>query len=104
MPVVTKEYMGVHWRRLSARPLERKLAFAWQEENKESHLFKTLMDGEYTDRDMLVACTVIQWLGSDSGQWFLDRALKGGDLSKTQKVRRLSIRKLVRRWRGRSKV
>lgn len=71
--------------RFKQNPLEKKIAFNWNEINTDiygnldgSGVLDYLMaentnhpNGEVTDRDRMVAATVIQWLGSPVGQSFL---------------------------------
>lgn len=75
--------------RYKDNPLEKAFAVAWQEANDESipgrghPTLAYLMDREgrgtpqppLTDRDWLIACTVVQWLGSPVGQGFLKHVL-----------------------------
>lgn len=88
-----KEARGLHTGRLSQNPIERALSDGWAEEvvsvspiNK-----NTLLDGLLelqgrennrplgyaTERDHVIAATVVQWLGSPVGFYFLQRALEG---------------------------
>ena len=75
---------GKNANRLEANPVEKKFAEAWDEMNDLSRQgsLGTLnwllaedpnwaKDGEVTPRDRMVAATVIQWLGSPVGQYFL---------------------------------
>jgi len=73
--------------RLSSNPLEKLFAESWDEINTASPgrrdgygtLDYLLAEdpnrpcGEVTDRDRVVAATVVQWLGSPVGQSFLDQ-------------------------------
>jgi hypothetical protein len=80
---VKKRHRGMHFDRTKKEPLERAFAVAWQELNETSrHSTLEYMfaednnrprDGEVSERDQLVANTVIQWLGSPVGQCFLGR-------------------------------
>jgi len=80
---VKKRHRGMHFNRTKREPLERALAVAWQQQ-QEAHETSTInyllakdnhpRDGEVSDRDRLVAATVIQWLGSNVGQRFLAEA------------------------------
>jgi hypothetical protein len=69
-------------RGLSANPEEQRFAEAWARENAEhsGHTLAYLLDPnsgtkgrprEPTDREHVVAATVVQWLGSPCGQGFL---------------------------------
>ena len=74
--------------RLAENPLEKKFAEAWDEMNDLSRqgslgtLNWLLAEDpnwpkdEVTHRDRMVAATVIQWLGSHVGQYFLEQVLK----------------------------
>jgi hypothetical protein len=75
--------------RYADNPLEKAFAVAWQEANNEERpglvraTLAYLMDKSnrgmpvppLTDRDWLVANTVVQWLGSPVGQGFLEHIL-----------------------------
>ena len=77
---------GLHQYRFKQNPLEEQFALAWEEKNLNLHgqedgrgtLDYLLADdpnqpcGEVTERDRIVAATVIQWLGSPVGQGFID--------------------------------
>ena len=71
---------GISQHRFKQNPLERIFAELWDELNdRTGHGILEYMlakkvnkpDGEVTDRDKIVAATVIQWLGSPVGQAFL---------------------------------
>lgn len=75
---------GLKQYRFGQNPLERRLAEAWEEANTRGEgkdLIEWLMgDGaepatDVTDRDRLVAATLVQWLGSPVGQSFLSQVL-----------------------------
>lgn len=84
---VQKKWQGVSPHRYESNPQEEALALAWQEANTKyrhstlAYLLSSDNRGERTvsDRDRLVACTIIQWLGSPVGQAFLYDA--GNDVS-----------------------
>jgi len=62
--------------RIKRNPLEGRFADAWRS-RQDSGLFEYLMGdgthrGEITERDEMVAATIIQWLGSPVGQAFLE--------------------------------
>ena len=84
---------GKNANRLEANPVEKKFAEAWDEMNDLSRQgsLGTLnwllaedpnwpKDGEVTPRDRMVAATVIQWLGSNLGQYFLGQIKKSTSL------------------------
>jgi hypothetical protein len=79
---VKKLYQGMSFNRTKREPLERALAIAWQESQERSHTLEYLLSGganrrvDVSDRDHLVAATIIQWLGSPVGQAFLEDAKK----------------------------
>lgn len=76
---------GKNIHRFKQNPLEQDFAEAWEEINTDSYgklNGKCALDyllaknpneprGEVTDRDRMVAATVIQWIGSPVGQSFL---------------------------------
>jgi len=73
---------GMHQNRFAKNFLEKVYAKAWEEINLDDHdhgILEYLLaennsrpqHGEVTDRDRVVAATVIQWLGSAVGQSFL---------------------------------
>jgi len=66
--------------RLRDNPVERKYHDAWKRENEQGDLLAWLLgDGAHkgtpTERDAMVAATVVQWLGSPVGQNFVSRVL-----------------------------
>lgn len=76
---------GLSINRFKANPLEYEFALAWEAINTDEvgHLNgrgtldymlspSNRPNGEVTDRDRVVAATVIQWLGSPVGQSFLE--------------------------------
>lgn len=76
---------GLNQRRCKQNPLEKLFAESWNEINTDNHgnlngkgcldylMTKNINNplGEVSDRDRIVAATVIQWLGSPVGQSFL---------------------------------
>jgi len=79
-----KAYKGMHTWRFKDNPLEKRFAQQWQECNSSpttefrtlGYLFSKENQLEFvSERDALVAATVIQWLGSPVGTWFLADAL-----------------------------
>ena len=77
---------GMHQYRFKQNPMEEIFAKAWEERDTDPSgradgrgtLDYLLAEnpneprGEVSDRDRIVAATVIQWLGSPVGQYFLD--------------------------------
>jgi len=77
---------GMHQYRFKQNPMEEIFAKAWEERSTDpsgmadgrdtlDYLLAENPDkpcGEVSDRDRIVAATVIQWLGSPVGQYFLD--------------------------------
>ena len=70
---------GLHANRLRdpLHRLERLFAERWQRENtltsgRPRVLLDYLLNGEVSERDAVVAATVVQWLGSEIGQYFLE--------------------------------
>ena len=74
---------GLNQHRFKQNPLERIFAELWEEINERNRIGYGILDymlaettnmpnGEVTDRDRIVAATVIQWLGSPVGQAFLN--------------------------------
>jgi predicted kinase len=76
---MTLEHKGLHTCRFSDNPLEKRFADAWRNVNSGNHcLLDYLLAkdnnrpcGEVTERDAVVAATIIQWLGSPVGQAFI---------------------------------
>ena len=78
---------GLHAARYGREPEERRFANAWNDINNPpdetgEHTLKYLLTPpeehvsspvQPTDRDYLVAATVVQWLGSPVGQFFLQQ-------------------------------
>lgn len=94
---------GLHQYRFKDNPLEEVFAKAWENENTakggaiEGHGYLDYLlaedcnrpAGEVTDRDRVVAATVIQWLGSPIGQCFIKDCLSASQkFKKDQKCRR----------------
>ena len=70
---------GLHQYRFKDNPLEKAYAEQWEKDNKEGRILDYLLakdpnypKDEVTDRDIEVAATVIQWLGSPCGQSFVE--------------------------------
>lgn len=84
------KHKGKSLHRLKDNPEEKRFARAWEEMCDRSHLEYLLGDGkdpaqDVTERDALVAATVIQWLGSPVGRGFLEEL--GYTKSKSQWIR-----------------
>ena len=88
MSKIKEQFQGMSPRRYAGNPLEKAFALAWQEANDEvpgrghatlAYLMDKHNRGEpnppLSERDWLVACTVIQWLGSPVGQNFVEHVL-----------------------------
>ncbi len=88
---MTKQFIGVSAHRYKSNPLEEAFAGKWEEENSGPGRSRTTLDylmdpnnrGEpspcISERDWLVASTLIQWLGSPVGSNFLINVLSGPD-------------------------
>jgi len=86
---IKNQFLGISEHRLDREPLEKRFAEAWQRLNDTSNsgrgksTLDYLMDKDsrgvpdppLTDRDWLVASTVIQWLGSPVGQCFISEVI-----------------------------
>lgn len=77
------EHKGLNQHRFNDNPLEKVFAEKWNEFNTSGHTLEYLLSPSnrresttMTDRDSIVAATVIQWLGSPVGQSFLRQAIK----------------------------
>lgn len=76
---MNSKFNGAHVYRLKSNPKEQAFADAWQEQNQYRHtmLEQLLSDdggktpAQVSDRDEMIAATVIQWLGSPVGSCFL---------------------------------
>lgn len=74
------KHTGLHTYRFKDNPLERKFHDAWKRKQENGHILEYLMgDGSrraaVTERDEIVAATVVQWLGSPVGKHFLETVL-----------------------------
>lgn len=72
------KHIGKHASRLKQNQNNsREAAFAeeWLREQEEGHLLASLMNEQITERDAMVAATVIQWLGSNVGMSFLENVI-----------------------------
>ena len=79
---IKKKFQGFNNHRLDREALERRFAKAWQAMNdKDRSTLAYLLShdqhfpAEPSERDWLVANTVIQWLGSSVGRSFLEDVL-----------------------------
>lgn len=75
-----KIHMGVSTHRFLDNPEERRFALAWERMDRDGRTLAYLLDPKHgvggflpdpSDRDYLVAATMMQWLGSPVGQGFL---------------------------------
>lgn len=78
------KHKGMHTYRLKGEPLEAAYADAWQRMNDVGHVLDYMLSTDNkrvcpSDRDVLVAATVIQWLGSPVGSSFVRDVLSGMD-------------------------
>ena len=69
---MVKGNKGLYWSRTKYERAERDLALLWNEEQRAGGT----RFAEFSPRDRVVAATVIQWLGSQCGAWFLGQALE----------------------------
>jgi hypothetical protein len=69
------ENEGIFKGRIPYNKRERAFAEQWEIENKQSRTLDKLTLAS-TDRDIEVAATIIQWLGSNVGMAFLSAAMK----------------------------
>lgn len=88
---------GLHTHRLRDNPAEERFAAQWRKEQEGGRLLQYLMTPpgedqrfpfETTQRDEVVAATVIQWLGSPVGQKFLRDC---GWVAHAQRLRELEV-------------
>lgn len=73
-------HIGLKPHRFADNPTEKAFSDAWKRENDQGQLLEWLMgDGNHrapvTERDEIVAATVIQWLGSPVGKHFLESVI-----------------------------
>ena len=73
---------GLRQYRFEKNPLERLFAEEWENSNKYYQLLNYIIcynlgdDKQIlSDRDIEVAATIIQWLGSDVGQYFINHVM-----------------------------
>ena len=76
------KHEGLHTHRLKREPLEKAFAEAWIEECERSRTLDFLMcTGDQllpsTQEQATVAATVVQWLGSPFGFFFVGEVLRG---------------------------
>ena len=75
---------GMHQYRFKQNPLEERFAVEWERHNEQGRTLDYILakdnnrpnSDDVTERDRLVAATVIQWLGSPVGQEFIEKVLK----------------------------
>lgn len=76
-----KKIVGLNTHRLNSNPEEKAFADAWAKRNTGRNNLPYLLDNrkvhtgyppDVSDRDHVVAATLIQWLGSPVGQAFLE--------------------------------
>lgn len=81
--MIDKKFKGVNFNRTNRNKnlLEKIYVNEWQKAN--ACLPETLLscltnnnDSSLSDRDWLVASTIIQWLGSDVGKFFIENVLE----------------------------
>ena len=72
-------YVGLHTHRFPSNPEEERFAEAWNKENEEGLLLDYLLDTHHgrqvaarSAQEHICAATVIQWLGSPVGGYFLE--------------------------------
>ena len=81
------KFNGAHAYRLKSNPKEQAFADAWQEQNQYRHNRHTMLEqllsddggktpAQVSDRDEMLAATIIQWLGSPVGSCFLRDVLE----------------------------
>lgn len=83
------KHKGKHQYRFASNPKERIFAKQWDKEAVNGRALEYLLaeipnepNGEVTARDILVAATVIQWLGSPIGQSWLQSTQLQADAAK----------------------
>lgn len=88
----TLRVKGKHTHRFAQNPCERTAAYRWNQLHRKpgiGTLDYLLGDGQepgdVSDRDHLVAATVIQWLGSPVGQGFVRDLVESFDAAKTKR-------------------
>lgn len=88
------KHISLNGDRQKREKLELAFAKAWERQNKETHLLAYLLGGAeaqtriysgaqlelkfVSQRDAEVAATVVQWLGSEVGQHFLESVINKG--------------------------
>ena len=73
-------FEGLNTHRLTDNPLELAFAREWHEQNASYDILAWILSkenqkGNPSERDVQIAATVIQWLGSPVGQRFLQNVL-----------------------------
>ena len=76
------KHEGINVHRLKGNPLEAKFAEAWKKEADRGLLGLLLCtchhrnhEHRYSQRDATVAATIVQWLGSPVGEYFVRQVL-----------------------------
>ena len=78
-------HIGKNTHRLSSNPLEKTFHDAWKEENKYGNLLEYILGDNnekavLSNRDEMVAASVVQWLGSPVGEDFVRSILALKDM------------------------
>lgn len=75
------KHHGLSRYRLEQNPLEKKFADAWEEQAPRTLGYllcgQDRSNHDYSERDAVVAATIIQWLGSPVGESFVREVLEG---------------------------
>lgn len=87
------KHVGLHPYRLRDNPREQEFAEAWHDENKHGHTLEYILSVDNrridaSDHDSMVAATIIQWLGTNVGFYFLRRVLDKCGYEIKQKAKR----------------
>lgn len=104
---MTSRFVGNGAHRLESNPLEKYFADAWREQNEAQSRFdpcKTTLayllskDGgktlpETTEREEMIAATIIQWLGSPVGSGFVREVMEKANNSLAEMKRELLKRR-----------
>lgn len=69
------KYKSLNKHRLVREPLEKIFLDEWLE-NFDNKNFEHVINGEATERDKIIAQTIIQWLGSPVGQGFIESVME----------------------------
>jgi len=63
---------GIHKKRLTDGSMEQSFVDVWQRKNEDETFLTGVLNENITERDGVIAATIIQWLGTDVGQEFLN--------------------------------